>query len=49
MVRDELRLKTTTLSQVFQEIFEVESIVGCLTDEFRGLRDYLQRQQALVA
>ena len=48
-IRDELHLKATTLSQVFQEISEAKSTVGCLTDECRGLRDDLQRQQALVA
>ena len=48
-VKDELHLKTTTLSQVFQEISEAESTMGCLTDEYRELRDDLQRQQALVA
>ena len=42
-VRDELRLKTTTLSWVFQEVYEAESKVGRLNDEFRGLRDDLQR------
>ena len=48
-VKDELRLKTTNLSRVFQEISEVEITMGHLTDEFRELRDDLQRQQALVA
>ena len=47
-VKDELRLNATTLSRVLQEIIEVESTVGRLTDECRGLRDDLQRQQALV-
>ena len=47
--RDELRLKTTTLSRVFQEVSEAESIMGCLNDECHGLRDDLQRQLALVA
>ena len=42
-VRYKLHLKTTTLSRVFQEIFETESIVGCLNDECCGLRDDLQR------
>ena len=49
MVREELHLKTTTLSRVFQEISKAEGIVGSLTNECRGLRDDLQRQQALVA
>ena len=49
VVRDELRLKTTTLSRVFQEVSEVESTVGRLNDECHGLRDDLQRQLALVA
>ena len=48
-VRDELRFKTTTLIRVFQEVSEAESIVGCLDDECRGLRDDLQRQLALLA
>ena len=48
-VRDELRLKTITLSRVFQEVFEAESTVGRLNDECRGFCDDLQRQQALVA
>ena len=48
-VRDELHLKTTTLSRIFQEVSEAESIVGRLSDECRGLRDDLQRQLALVA
>ena len=47
--KEELRLKTTTLSQVFQEVSEAESTVGLLNDECRGLRDDLQRQQDLVA
>ena len=38
-----------TLNQVFQEVFEAESIVGRLNDECRGLCDDLQRQQDLVA
>ena len=40
-VRDELCLKTTTLNQVFQEVFEAESTVGRLNDECRELRDDL--------
>ena len=42
--RDELHLKTTTLSRVFQEVIEVESTVGCLNEECHGLCDDLQRQ-----
>ena len=49
MARDELRLKTTTLSRVCQEVTEVESTVGRLNEEFHGLRDDLQRQRALVS
>ena len=49
VARDELLLKTTTLSLVCQEVVEAESIVGCLNEEFYGLRDDLQRQQALVS
>ena len=48
-VMDELRLKTTTLSRVFLEVSEAESIMGRLNDECHGLRDDLQRQLALVA
>ena len=48
-VRDELRLKTVTLSRVFQEVSEAESIVGHLNDECCRLRDDLQRLLALVA
>ena len=40
-VRDELRLKITTLSRVFQEVFEAENTVGRLNDECCGLRDDL--------
>ena len=43
MVRDELRLKTTTFSRVFQEVSEAESIVGRLKDKCRGPRDDLRR------
>ena len=46
---DELRLKTTTLSRVCQEVVEAESTVGRLNEECHGLRDDLQRQQALVS
>ena len=49
MARDELRLKTTTLSRVYQEVAEAKSTVGHLNEEFHGLRDDLQRQQALVS
>ena len=42
-VWDELRLKTTALNQVFQEVFEAESTVGRLNNECRELRDDLQR------
>ena len=49
VVKDELRLKTMALSRVSQEISEAESTVGRLNDECHGLRDDLQRQQALVA
>ena len=41
--RDELRLNTTTLSRVFQEVTEAESTLGRLNEEFRKLRDDLQR------
>ena len=43
-----MRLKTTTLSRVFQEVSEAESTVGHLNDECCRLRDDLQRQLALV-
>ena len=46
---DGLRLKTTTLNRVFQEVPEAKSIIGRLNDECRGLHDDLQRQQDLVA
>ena len=49
VARDELRLKTTTLSRVCQEDAEAESTVGRLNEECHGLRDDLQRQQALVS
>ena len=42
-VRNELRLKSTTSSWVFQEVSEAESIVGSLNDKCRGLCDDLQR------
>ena len=42
-VRDELCLKTTTFSRVFQEVSKAESTVGRLDNECRGLRDDLQR------
>ena len=48
VARDELRLKTTTLSRVFQEVTEAESTMGRLNNECHELRDDLQRQQALV-
>ena len=48
MAKDELRLKTTTLSRVFQEVTEAESTVGRLNEECHGLHGDLQRQQALV-
>ena len=44
VARDELRLKTTTLSRVYQEVAEAESTVGCLNEEFHGIRDELKRQ-----
>ena len=49
MTRDELRLKNTTLSRVCQEDVEAESTVRRLHEEFHGLHDDLQRQQALVS
>ena len=49
MARDELRLKTKTLSQVCQEVSKAESTVGCLNKECHKLRDELQRQQALFS
>ena len=49
VARDELRLKTMTLSWVYQEVVEAESTVGRLNKECHGLRDDLQRQQALVS
>ena len=49
VARDELRLKTTTLSRVCQEVAEAESTVGRQNNEFNGLRDDLQRYQALVS
>ena len=44
MDRDELCLKTTTLSRVFQEVSEAENTVGRLNEECHGLRDDLQSQ-----
>ena len=41
MAKDELRLKTTTLSRVCQEVAEVESTVGHLNEEWHELRDDL--------
>ena len=49
MARDDLRLKTTTLSQVCQEVAEAERTVRRLNKKCHGLRDDLQRQQALVS
>ena len=49
VARDELRLKTTTLSRVCQEVAKAESTVGRLNEECHGLRDDLQRPQALVS
>ena len=49
VARDELCLKTTTLSRVCHEVIEAESTVGRLNEECHGLRDDLQRQQALVS
>ena len=49
MVRDELHLKTMTLSRVCQEVFEAKSTVGRLNEECHRLRDDLQRQRALVS
>ena len=43
VARDELRLKTITLSLVCQEVVEAESTVGRLNKECHGLRDDLQR------
>ena len=48
-VRDELRLKTTALNRVFQEVSKADSTVGSLNDECQGLHDDLKRQQDLVA
>ena len=49
MARDELRLKTTTLSRVCQEVSKDESTMGCLNEECHRLHDDLERQQALVS
>ena len=49
VARDELHLKTMTLSRFYQEVAEAESTVGRLNEECHGLRDDLQRQQALVS
>ena len=46
---DELRLKTTTLIWVCQEITEAESTVGHVKEECHGLHDDLQRQQAMIS
>ena len=43
VARDELRLKTTTLSRVCQEVAEAKSTMGHLNEEFHGLCDDLQR------
>ena len=44
MARDELRLKTMTLSLVCQEVAEAESTVGRLNEECHGLHDDLQKK-----
>ena len=49
MAGDELRLKTTTLSWVYQEVTEAESTVGHAKEECHGLHDDLQRQQAMIS
>ena len=49
MAREELRLQTTTLSRVCQEVVVAESTVGRLNEEFHELCYDLQRQQALVS
>ena len=49
VARDELCLKTTTLSRVCHEVAEAKSTVGHLNKGCHGLRDELQRQQALVS
>ena len=49
MVRDELCVKSMTLSQVSKEASEAVSSVERLTDEFHGLHGDLQRQKALVS
>ena len=49
VVRDELRVKSTTLSRVSQEASEAVSSVEHLTEEFHGLHEDLQRQEALVS
>ena len=43
VVRDKLHIKATTLSRVIQEASELMSSVERLTEEFHGLREYLQR------
>ena len=48
VVRDKLHIKATTLSRVIQEASELMSSVERLTEEFHGLREYLQRQKVLV-
>ena len=48
MVRDELRIKATTLSRVSQEASEAVNSVERLTEGCHGLNGYLQRQEALV-
>ena len=49
VARDKLRLKTTTLSRVCQEVVVTKSTMGHLNEEFHGLRYDLQRQKALVS
>ena len=49
MVRDELRIKATTLSRVGQEASEAVSSVERLTEECHRLLGDLQRQKALVS
>ena len=48
IVREELRVKATTLSRVSQEASEAMSSVEHLTEECHGLRRDLQRKEALV-
>ena len=49
VARDELCIKATTLNRVSEEASEAVSSMERLTEEFRGLRGDLKRQEALVS